>query len=116
MVAGGSRRKKLTTDRLELLKARTAVGLGFASVAQWEDSTTQDERAQMMALAWLDGWGVGGKYVAAKIHNVNCLKAEDMIQPDDMIEPPQFEHEKPACDWQAAEAMWRSMILKGRSL
>ena len=99
---------------MELLKARTAVGLGFPSVEHWEDQTTPEQRHQMMALAWIDGWGVGWKYVYAKVHNVNCTKSEDTIDPHDAIKPPEFVTSKPECDWSGIEAMFRNQILKGR--
>lgn len=65
--------KKLRADRLELLRCRTAARLGFATVAEWQEATTLEERNQMLAVALLDGWGEEWQEVASVVHNVGML-------------------------------------------
>ena len=114
MAGSESRRKKLRDDRLELLRWRVAAKLGFASVAKWEDATTPDERASMIALALLDGWGEEWQEIAARIVNqmhlqaAGKLDAENYTSSHDMrrrfawIDEPD---DKPAeIDWNAAAA------------
>ena len=114
MAVGESRRKKLRDDRLELLRWRVAAKLGFASVARWEDSTTSDERAHMIAVALLDGWGEEWQEVAARIVNqmhlaaAGKLDAENYTSSHDMrrrfawIEEQDDKPEE--IDWNAAAA------------
>lgn len=48
---------KLLSDKLELLRWRVAAKLGYKSKEAWEQDTTTQERAHMLALAMIDGWG-----------------------------------------------------------
>jgi hypothetical protein len=78
---------------VELLRWRVAARLGFHSVDAWYDATTPDDRANMMAVAWLDGWGEEYQQIAAEIHNASLRAAnasgakytnDDAKGPEDM--------------------------------
>lgn len=92
-----------------------AARLGFATVAEWQEATTLDERNQMLAVALLDGWGEEWQEIASVIHNVGMLLVSALAKgnidqstlktPEDMR---RFRHletnEKPApttADWGA---------------
>lgn len=125
MASGGGRRKKLRTDRLELLRWRVALQLGFQSVEEWLIATPADWQAKQLAVAWLDRWGDATDEILAQAHNSALIVAtasgakiadESWKTASDVERTPKdasdaANKEPTAQDWSACEAMFRSIIV-----
>lgn len=122
MGSGSGRGKKLRGDRLELLRWRVALQLGYQSVEEWLLATPSDWQAKQLAVAWLDRWGESTDDVLAQVHNsALVVAASNGVRPDkdswktgrDLERTPQdaAAQDEPKQDWAACEAMFRSIIV-----
>ena len=76
------------------------------------DDTSESERAEMMALALLDGWGEEWQEIAATVHNVNVTKTEHLRTPEEMrrlqnLDPPKKTTRE---EWQSLDAQFCKII------
>jgi len=104
------------------LKWRTALRGGFGSVAAMEDRLSRGELLKLLAVCWLDGAGEEWQRIAAELFNLYLrmakLKGVDIDDSQwksarDMelyrSLNPEGASERVEMDWDAAEAMGRSM-------
>lgn len=108
-----------------MLRWRVAVKAGFGTVARLEDSTTNEERATLYALATLDGWGEEWQRIAAEVRNAslriaasNGAKIDDDAYKDardmeyfrDRNNPDEsLPEEATLAEWAAAEQMLKGL-------
>lgn len=122
MVGSGGRGKKLRADRLELLRWRVALQLGYQSVEEWLLATPSDWQAKQLAVAWLDRWGESTDDLLAQAHNSalvvtaahGCKVDERSWKTGEQMQRTPADagqQSEPQQDWKACESMFRSIIV-----
>ena len=76
------------------------------------DDTSESERAEMTALALLDGWGEEWQEIAAILNNVNVTKQEHLKTPEEMRRLQMLDPQKKTTrdEWSSLDAQFRKTI------